>query len=102
MFRTYDCARFSAAAAKVLLPPPGDYVPLPAHALARSIVERFEQQVELAGDRIAIKTPQGELSYRELNRTANRIARVLLARFGSGLEPALLLMEKEYLHFAAI
>ena len=59
------------------------------HALRRSseldqsIPERFEKQVLIHPDRLAIRSPDGSFTYAELNRTANRLARAILATSGA-------------------
>ena len=47
-------------------------------AIEQSIGERFDSQVCNCGDRRAVKTRTDDLTYRELNRRANRIAHALL------------------------
>jgi amino acid adenylation domain-containing protein/non-ribosomal peptide synthase protein (TIGR01720 family) len=47
-----------------------------------TIVELFEAQVERSAERVAVTTPHGELTYKELNALANRIACGLRAQFG--------------------
>lgn len=68
----------------------------------QSIPQRFERQVELYGDRLAVRTPRGEMSYTELNRAANRIALAMLARLGDKEEPVALLFERDAQVVAAI
>lgn len=46
----------------------------------QSVVDRFEQQVRLHADRRAVKTECVDLTYRELNRLANRVAHAILSR----------------------
>src|SRR6476469_9106237 len=92
----YAC--LSAAAAKILLPPPDDFVPFEDAEVEQSIVERFEQQVERHPNRIAVHSPLRQLTYRELNREANRIAQHLVAQFGWSQEPVAILMEKDVGH----
>jgi non-ribosomal peptide synthetase component F len=52
-----------------------------------SIPERFEKIVRLYPERIAVKTKTQALLYSELNRAANRLARIILVRRGEGPEP---------------
>jgi non-ribosomal peptide synthetase component F len=44
---------------------------------SKSIVERFEEQVEKYGDRIAVKSQKGTMTYDELNKKANRISNAI-------------------------
>jgi amino acid adenylation domain-containing protein len=48
----------------------------------QSISHRFEQQVAKYSSRLAIKSRQDELTYSELNQTANRVARNIQSRIG--------------------
>ncbi|HEX2740525.1 MAG TPA: amino acid adenylation domain-containing protein [Rubrobacter sp.] len=59
----------------------------------QSIPQRFEQQVRRYPDRLAVKTKGHQLTYAALNKVANRMARVLLARRGEGPESIALLLE---------
>ncbi|MFC1716326.1 AMP-binding protein [Candidatus Poribacteria bacterium] len=59
----------------------------------QSIPERFRQQVAKYPDRIAVKTKNYQLTYRELNEAANRMAQAILAQRGEGEEPIALLLE---------
>src|SRR5450830_2177019 len=56
----------------------------PAHpqpaALERPVIDHFEAQVRLAPDRLAVQFEGASLSYAELNRRANRLARELIAQ----------------------
>ena len=75
----------------------------PRDAVEQSITSRFEQQVELYPDRLAIANADLSLTYNELNRLANRIARAI-----SAVEPdkralqVAIYMEKGIQHIAAI
>jgi len=59
--------------------------------IEQSIPSRFEQQVGLYPHHLAIKSKTKTLTYDELNKAANRIARVVLAKCGEGQEPVALL-----------
>jgi amino acid adenylation domain-containing protein len=48
----------------------------------QSIPDRFEQQVQLYSDRLAVKTEDQSLSYDALNKAANRIAHAILEASG--------------------
>ena len=73
--------------------PSGTSVEFSVEDVSSSIPARFEKIVGLYPDRIAVKMGDRTLAYKELNRTANRIARAILANRGSGAEPIALLFE---------
>ncbi len=58
-----------------------------------SIPARFEAMVRLYGDRPAVIAGNDRLTYTELNRAANRVARAILGERGPGSEPIALLLE---------
>src|SRR5262245_53893799 len=68
-----------APAAPGSVPAPHGYVEFEARS-ARTAVDRFEQQVARHGDRTALRTEREELSYRDLNASANRLAHAILER----------------------
>jgi non-ribosomal peptide synthetase component F len=72
--------------------PTGSFVEFKSVDVAQSIAARFEQQVARYPQRLAIKSKQRELTYCELNREANRIARSILAQRGPGQEAVALLL----------
>src|SRR5262245_44840810 len=78
------------------------FVEFGAEDTAQSVPARFEQQVARHGDRPAIRSATCELSYRQLDRLANRIARAILARLGDGNEPVAVLFEHDAAGIAAI
>jgi len=51
-----------------------DFVPFPKSALNQTIHSRFEQQVEMYGTNLAIKTKNCNWTYQLLNEQANRVA----------------------------
>ena len=59
----------------------------------RSIAERFEGIVDRYPDRLAAKSRDRSVSYRELNEAANRIRYALLTEGPSGNDPIALLFE---------
>ena len=59
----------------------------------QSIVKRFERQVRLYPDQIAVKDAHRSISFAELNTTANRIAVHLLDKRGDSSEAVALLFE---------
>ncbi len=50
------------------------YTPFGDDELDQSIPERFEKQVLIHPDRLAIRSHDGSFTYADLNRTANRLA----------------------------
>lgn len=66
----------------------------PRTALDRSICDTFEQQVARHGNRTAVKSQSGELTYAALNRAANRVAHGILARSRPRPEPVAMLLEQ--------
>ena len=73
--------------------PTGIFVEFKQEEIEQSIPERFEKIVRQYPKRIAVKTHHHNLTYDELNKAANRIARAILARAGEGQEPVALLFE---------
>ena len=67
----------------------------PKTEIEQSIPARFEAQVEQYAERIAIKTPQYQWTYRDLDQRANRIAQSLLASRGQAAERIALLFEQD-------
>jgi amino acid adenylation domain-containing protein len=82
--------------------PTGTFVEFEKEDLEQSIPDRFEQIVAKYPDRIAVKTNKAALTYRELNRMANRIACSILARCAETKEPIALLLETSEESIAAI
>src|SRR5205814_79397 len=56
--------------------------------------ERFEKQVRKYRRRIAVQTSHVQLTYTDLNKLANGLARVLLQQFGDD-RPVVILMEHD-------
>ena len=82
--------------------PSGSFVEFDKEEVEQSIPDRFEQMVRRYPERIAVKTKNYTLTYAELNRMANRVARAILARRGEGGEPIALLLEHDAPMIAAI
>jgi non-ribosomal peptide synthetase component F len=82
--------------------PSGAFVEFPIEDVEASIPERFEKIVRLYPDRLAVKMGDRALTYAELNRTANRIARAILAKQSKLNEPAALFFEHGIEVIAAI
>ena len=68
----------------------------------QSVVDQFEQQVAIHGDRLAIKTHSHALTYSELNSLANRTAHAIGSRTGPEPGRVALLFEPGAALFAAI
>jgi amino acid adenylation domain-containing protein len=75
--------------------PSRGFVPFPESETERSITERFEQQVTLHPNRIAVDGRTGSITYEALNRWANRVGRAILAVPAEGNQRTLgLLLQK--------
>ena len=61
--------------------------------IEQSICDRFEKMVRKYPRRIAVRTRTRTLTYDDLNREANRVARAILTECGRGAEPIVLLLE---------
>lgn len=70
--------------------------------IEQSIASRFEKQVSMFSDRVAIKTDSTKISYSELNKIANTIAHAILSELGEAQESVSLLFEHGPLAIAAI
>ena len=73
--------------------PLGGFVPFERDDINLSISARFEKQVRKYPDRLAIKADDREMTYAQLNQTANCIARVVVEKYGSNDLPIVLLIE---------
>jgi amino acid adenylation domain-containing protein len=71
--------------------PTNAFVEFKREEIEQSIPERFEQQARRDPDRLAIKVNSDTLTYDELNRAANRVARAVLAHLPGEGTVALLL-----------
>lgn len=76
-------------------PPPADYCPFPRAALAGSVVDRFEEQVNRHADRTALISNSCTQTYADLNSSANRLARRLIPLKAFGKNPVAVLMDQE-------
>src|SRR5262249_58810743 len=77
-------------------------LPEPDNQAPYSIVHRFERQAAQYGDRIVVGTTRETLCYNDVNKTANRIARAIIAQRGIDPEPVVILMEAGAAAIAAI
>ena len=73
--------------------PAGRFIEFKLAEIEQSAPDRFEQQARQFPDRTAIKTRTHHLTYDQLNRSANRVARAILELRGLGEEPIALLIE---------
>ncbi|MDQ3811871.1 MAG: amino acid adenylation domain-containing protein [Chloroflexota bacterium] len=64
------------------------------HFVEQSVAACFEAQVRRAPDRLAIQTDREGLSFDQLNRAANRLARAIVQRRGHESEPVAVLLER--------
>ena len=74
--------------------PSGTFVEFPKEDVETSIPERFEKVVRINPDRIAVKIDDTALSYDALNKTANRVARVIVDRLGEDNCPIVIFSEQ--------
>lgn len=73
--------------------PSGMFVDFHTGDVESSIPERFEKIVGMYPDRPAVNMSGHVLTYDELNRTANRLARAIIDRQGDGNEPAAIFLD---------
>ncbi len=76
-----------------LVHPTQHYIKFTRNEIEQSVVARFEEQVNKYSDKIAVKTTKRTMTYGELNRAANRVARMILTRCGEPSERIVLLFE---------
>ena len=83
----------------MIVQPASGFIAFGDDEIEQSIPQRFEQQVQADGNRVAIKSDRDVYTFDSLNRTANRLAREILTRRGSSMaEPIALLFD----HGAAV
>ena len=82
--------------------PSGSFVEFGKEEIEQSIPCRFEEIVRLYSERLAVKVGNRALTYEQLNRVANRIARTILEKRGGGSEPIALVLEHGINVIAAI
>ena len=73
--------------------PSTTFVRLEGEEIEQTVHGRFERIVGQYSDRLALKMGERALTYNELNRAANRIARAVIDQRGLGSEPVVLLLE---------
>lgn len=72
--------------------PINDFIEFRREVLQKSIPERFEEQVAKYRDRVVVRSESQEITYDEMNKRANRLARVILEQLGEGKECIALLL----------
>lgn len=78
------------------------FLPFEKDHIEQAISDRFEQQVRRYQNKLAVKTTQGSITYIQINRLANQIARAIIKKFGTSNEPVALIFEQGVLLIAAI
>ena len=74
--------------------PSGQFVEFPEENLNSTISKLFEQTVRRYPGRLALKMGDCALTYDELNRQANRIARVILETCGDAIRPIMIMADQ--------
>jgi non-ribosomal peptide synthetase component F len=92
----------TAAPADQSRPPDPSLHPFPKEEIEQSIPARFEQQVRRYPKRLAVKTRSHALTYEALNRAANQVTDLIIARRALGEDPVALLLEQGAPLIAAI
>jgi amino acid adenylation domain-containing protein len=82
--------------------PSNTFVEFRKEEVEQSVNSRFEKQVKLFPDRLAIKSRHQQLTYSALNELSNNVAYAILARLGPGQEPVALLFETDAMAIAAM
>jgi len=78
---------------RMTVQPASGFIAFGDDEIEQSIPQRFEQHVRVCGNRVAIKSDREVYTFDSLNRTANRLAREILARRSSAEEPIALLFD---------
>ena len=81
------------AISPVTVQPASGFIGFADNDIEQSIPERFEKMVRACGNRVAIGSNRELYSFDSVNRTANRLAREILARRGSAEEPIALFFD---------
>jgi non-ribosomal peptide synthetase component F len=82
--------------------PSGTFVEFPEAEIEQSIPARFEKIVATFPDRLALRSKNCALTYRQLNEAANRVAEALLAVRGKKPEAVALMFEQGAAAMSAI
>ena len=70
------------------------FVEFHKEAVEGSIADRFQQQARKFPDRLAIKADRVQLTYEQLDRVSNRVARAILAKHGDSTRAIALLFKQ--------
>ena len=82
--------------------PAGKFIEFTIDESEQTIPALFETQVGIDPDHVAIRTKSHQLSYGQLNKIANRIARTILSQAGEKEEPIALLLGHNAMMIASI
>src|ERR1700741_406136 len=77
----------------VTVQPASGFIAFADNEIEQSIAARFEKIVRAGGNRVAIGSGRDLYSFDSVNRTANRLARQILARRGNAEEPIALFFD---------
>jgi len=80
---------------------PRGFTPFSLEETEQSIADRFSKVAREHADRVAVCYDGQSITYRELDRQSNRLARTLHTRCGPDVEPVALLLDKGIPFFAA-
>src|SRR5262245_62159221 len=67
--------------------PRGEWTEIASDDIETSVPARFDKMVARQPDRLAVKSNDGELTYRELDESSNRLACAILRQRGPAAEP---------------
>ncbi len=90
---TIDIPRQQQAIRNRCFHPSGNFIEFRKEDIEQSIPDRFEEQVRKYPDQLAVKTRNQQMTYDELNKAANRLARAIEARQELGRRTIALLLE---------
>ncbi|MHC5076777.1 MAG: non-ribosomal peptide synthetase [Planctomycetota bacterium] len=82
--------------------PTGNFIEFDREEIEQSIPERFEKQVKTYPRKIAVKMGNDSFTYNELNKAANRVAHMILARSENNQKPVALLLNQGLMTIAAV
>ena len=82
--------------------PTGTYIEFAWEEVEQPVSTRFENQVRLYPNNLAVKTTRREITYGQLNHDANRLAHAILGQPGIGDGPVALLFEQGIQAISAI
>jgi amino acid adenylation domain-containing protein len=82
--------------------PRNDFIAFAKEEINQSIPARFRRQASLYGERLAIKSKSGQVTYEDLDRLSGSLARAIMSARGVEAEPVALLLEKDALLIASL